>query len=100
MGHRKGKTHWLPCGSQSEPCGNVWAPDRSISVFHVDQPSNDFNTLFEVLDTDPESYTLDEPNVSPCAVGKSFYKKVFPQRHVHLGWCSYPAVWLSRIPAR
>src|SRR5580658_1587150 len=25
---------------------------------------------------------------------------VFPKEHVHLGWSSYAAVWLSRIPAR
>ena len=32
-------------------------PSRPIFVFHVDQPSNDFNALFDVLDTDPNRYT-------------------------------------------
>jgi SAM dependent carboxyl methyltransferase len=72
--------------------------NRPVCVFHVDQPSNDFNTLFEVLDTDPGRYSLEEPNVFPAAIGRSFYEDVLPPGSVHLGWCSYAAVWLSRIP--
>jgi len=74
--HRRERTHWL----------------------HVDQASNDFNALFDVLDTDPNRYTLDEPNVFPCAIGRSFYGNVLPPDHVYLGWSSYAAVWLSRLP--
>jgi hypothetical protein len=99
-GSSQGKNSLAPMRLAIKTLRERLAPGRSISVFHIDQPSNDFNTLFEVLDTDPDSYTLDEPDVFPCAVGKSFYKKVFPQGHVHLGWCSYAAVWLSRIPAQ
>ena len=72
---------------------------RSICVFHIDQPSNDFNTLFEVLDADPDSYVLDEANVFPAAIGRSFYETVLPHGSVDLGWRSYAAVWLSRVPA-
>jgi hypothetical protein len=72
--------------------------NRSISVFHIDQPSNDFNSLFEVLDADPNRYIVDEPEVYPAAIGKSFYGKVLPPGSVHLGWSSYAAVWLSRVP--
>ena len=74
-------------------------PDRPIFVFHIDQFTNDFNTLFEVLATDPDRYTQDEPNVFSCVIGRSFYETVFPQRYVHLAWSSYAAMWLSRIPA-
>lgn len=73
--------------------------NRAISVFHIDQPSNDFTTLFAVLDADPDRYVLGEPNVFPAAVGRSFYENVLPANSVHLGWSSYAAVWLSRIPA-
>ena len=72
---------------------------RAISIFHIDQPSNDFAALFAVLDTDPERYVADEPNVFPAAIGRSFYENVLPPSSVHLGWSSYAAVWLSRIPA-
>jgi hypothetical protein len=41
---------------------------------------------------------VDEPNVFPCAIGRSFYENVLPPEHVHVGWSSYAAVWLSRIP--
>jgi hypothetical protein len=74
-------------------------PDRAVSVFHIDQPSNDFNSMFRVLDGDPPRYALNEPNVFPCAIGRSFYENVLPPNSVHLGWCSYAAVWLSRVPA-
>jgi hypothetical protein len=73
-------------------------PERPIVTYHIDQPSNDFNTLFEVLAADPDRYVLGEPNVFPSAIGRSFYEQVLPADHVHLGWSSYAAVWLSRVP--
>jgi hypothetical protein len=68
-------------------------------VVHVDQHANDFNTLFDVLHNDSERYSVDDPNVFPFAIGRSFCENVFPREQVDLGWCSYAAVWLSRIPA-
>ena len=53
-------------------------PNRPISVFHVDQPANDFNTLFEVLDMDPDSYALNDANVFPCAIGDRSMRMFFP----------------------
>jgi hypothetical protein len=74
-------------------------PYRSISVYHIDQPSNDFRTLFEVLDADPDRYTLGDPNVFPGAIGRSFYENVLLPNSAHLGWSSYAVVWLSSVPA-
>lgn len=74
-------------------------PDRAMFVFHVDQPSNDFNSLFEVLSSDPERYADEDRKLFPCAIGRSFYEAVLPPESVHLGWSSYAAVWLSRIPS-
>ena len=54
------------------------SPNRAISVFHIDQPSNDFNSLFEVLDADPNKYGVDDLEVYSAAIGKSFYEKVLP----------------------
>ena len=73
-------------------------PTRPIMVFHVDQTTNDFNSLFEVLANDPERYAENGSHVFPCAIGRSFYEKVLPPGSVHLGWSSYAAVWLSHIP--
>jgi hypothetical protein len=99
-GSSQGKNSLAPMRVAIENLRPRLGPNHPILVFHIDQPSNDFNTLFEVLDADPDAYALDEPSVFPCAIGKSFYKNVLPSNSVHLGWCSYAAVWLSRIPAR
>jgi len=73
--------------------------ERAVMVVHVDQHANDFNTLFQVLHNDSERYSANDLNVFPSAIGRSFYESVFPGEQVDLGWCSYAAVWLSRIPA-
>jgi hypothetical protein len=74
--------------------------ERPILVYHEDLPANDFNALFDALTNDPRSYASGVPNVFPCAVGRSFYEQVLPPGHVHLGWCCYAAMWISRIPAQ
>lgn len=73
--------------------------DRAILVYHEDQPSNDFNALFELLDQSPERYSLGDPRVFPCAIGRSFYGAVLPENSVHVGWSAYAAMWASRVPA-
>src|SRR5215469_465357 len=98
MGPRKAKTPWLPCELSIRGLRTRVGPHRPILVVHIDQAANDFNTLFDVLHTDPERYSADDPNVFPSAIGRSFYESVFPKEHVDLGWSSYAAVWLSRIP--
>ena len=72
---------------------------RAISVFHVNQPLNDFNCLMEVLGSQTKRYSHDEVNVFPYVIGKSFYEQVLPSESVHLGWSSYAAIWLSRVPS-
>jgi hypothetical protein len=97
-GSSQGKNSLAPMRAAIKVLRTRAGPDRPISVVHVDQAANDFNTLFEVLHRDPERYSLDDPNIFPAAIGRSFYESVFPREHVHLGWSSYAAVWLSRIP--
>ena len=99
-GSSQGKNSLPPLRAAIRTLRGRVGPARPIIVVHVDQPANDFNTLFEVLHADPERYSLDDPNVFPSAIGRSFYESVFPKAHVHLGWSSYAAVWLSRNPAR
>ncbi len=71
---------------------------RPILVFHEDLPLNDFNTLFAVLDGDPQSYLRGRPNVFSSAIARSFYEPVLPPNSVHLGWSAYAAMWLSSVP--
>lgn len=98
-GSSQGKNSMVPLQIAIRGLRQRVSASRPICVFHIDQPSNDFNVLFEVLDTDPDRYALDDPHVFPAAIGRSFYQNVLPPGSVHLGWSSYAAVWLSRIPA-
>jgi hypothetical protein len=98
-GSSQGKNSMIPMQVAIRGLRRRIGPNRPISVFHIDQPTNDFATLFGVLDADPDRYVLDEPNVFPAAIGRSFYESVLPPGSVHLGWSSYAAVWLSRVPA-
>jgi hypothetical protein len=98
-GSSQGKNSLLAMKVAIKTLRNRLGPNRPISVFHIDQPSNDFNTLFGVLNADPDRYVLDDPNVFPSAIGRSFYENVLPPGSVHLGWSSFAAMWLSRFPA-
>ena len=72
---------------------------RAISVVHTDLPGNDFNALFQVSDTDPDSYLRGDPATFASAVGRSFYQQILPSGDVTLGWSSWAVQWLSRMPA-
>ena len=84
-GSSQGKNSLAPMRTAIENVRSRIGPRRPISVFHIDQPSDDFNTLFELLDADPDRYTLHEPDVFPCAIGRSFYENVLPPDSVPLG---------------
>jgi len=98
-GSSQGKNSLAPIGLAIKSLRARVGPNQPLIVFHIDQPSNDFNSVFQVLSSDPDRYSIDEPYVFPCAIGRSFYENVLPADSVHLGWSSYAAVWLSRIPA-
>lgn len=72
--------------------------ERAISVVHTDLPGNDFNALFALLATDPDSYARHDPEVYASAVGTSFYRQILPSESVTLGWSSWAVQWLSRTP--
>jgi SAM-dependent methyltransferase len=99
-GSSQGKNSFAPLTLAIKTLRSRFGPARPIFTYHIDQPSNDFNSLFEVLDADPNRYTQGEPNVFPAAIGRSFYGQVLPAESVDLGWSSYAAVWLSRVPGR
>jgi hypothetical protein len=70
-----------------------------IDIVHVDQGGNDFNSLFHLLQADPESYLRGTANVFAYAAAGSFYDRIFPAGHVSLGWCSIALHWLGGLPA-
>jgi hypothetical protein len=97
-GSSQGKNSLVPMGSAIRALRSRFGPERSVLVFHVDQPSNDFNTLFQVLTSDEQRYVANDANVFPSAVARSFYERVLPDHSVDLAWSSYAVVWLSHIP--
>jgi hypothetical protein len=97
-GSSQGKNSLAPMRAAIRVLRTRSGRERAIMVCHTDLPGNDFDTLFELLESDPNSYALGDEKVYPYAIGRSFYKDVFPLGHVDLGWSSYAAVWLSQIP--
>jgi hypothetical protein len=97
-GSSQGKNSLAPMQIAISELRKRIGPKHAIFVFHIDQPSNDFNSLFEVLEADPNRYVVDDPEIYPAAIGRSFYETVLPAGTVHLGWSSYAAVWLSQVP--
>lgn len=97
-GSSQGKNSLIPMRIATKGLRQHLGSTRPILVFHIDQPSNDFNVLFKVLEADGDRYALDDQNVFPAAIGRSFYEHVLPPSSVDLGWSSYAAVWLSRVP--
>jgi SAM dependent carboxyl methyltransferase len=98
-GSSQGKNSLAPIGLAMRTLRSRVPAERAIFVYHVDQPSNDFNSLFGVLTTDPDSYARADPSVHPCVIGRSFYEQVLPPGSVHLAWSSYAAVWMSKTPS-
>jgi hypothetical protein len=72
--------------------------DLAVSVFHTDLPTNDFDTLFTLL-ASPDSYLQGTSDVFAYAGGKSFYERLFPDSHIHIGWNAIAIHWLSHVPA-
>ncbi|KAE9606372.1 hypothetical protein Lal_00013592 [Lupinus albus] len=74
-----------------------------FSAFFSDLPSNDFNTLFQLL---PPLL----PNMEEClaannhrsyfaaGVPGSFYRRLFPARSIHVFHSAFSLHWLSQIP--
>ena len=75
FGSSQGRNSLLPLGIAIKSLRRRVGVDRPISVFHTDQPGNDFSTLFQVVHTDPGSYLRDQANVFAFATGKSFYDR-------------------------
>jgi hypothetical protein len=74
------------------------AADIPVSVVHIDQPANDFASLFAVMNEAEESYLRTHPETYALAVGRSFFQQVLPPASVTLGWSSFAAMWLTRTP--
>lgn len=98
-GSSQGRNSLAPVASAIHALRRRIGAERAISVVHTDVPGNDFTTLFQTLDQDPESYLRGDGAVFPSAMGRSFYQQILPSGSVTLGWSSWAVHWLSRTPA-
>jgi len=71
---------------------------NSISVIHTDLPSNDFSSLFEMIEKNEKSYLKNHANIFPFAVGRSYFETILPLNSVDIGWNSWSLQWLSVSP--
>ncbi|ASY46005.1 MAG: hypothetical protein EPO45_13560 [Sphingobium sp.] len=71
---------------------------RPVQVVHTDLPSNDFTSLFGLLDRDPASYLNGRQGVFPSAIGRSYFDAILPPGSVDLGWSSNALHWMSCNP--
>ncbi len=69
-------------------------------VVHNDLPSNDFSSLFHLVQSHDRSYLHTRDNVSVLASGTSFYSRVMPRNSVHFGFSASAMHWLSRLPCK
>ena len=97
-GSSQGRNSMAPIRVAIEEVRARVGADRPIQVFHTDLPVNDFTSLFQALDEEPDSYLLGDPGVYPAAVGRSYFEPVLPPGSVQLGWNSWTLHWMSRKP--
>ncbi len=72
--------------------------DAPVQMVHTDLPGNDFAPLFELFANDPSSYLRGRTDVYPYAIGRSFYRQLFSEATVQIGWSSTTTHWLSHCP--
>jgi hypothetical protein len=73
--------------------------DQAVAVVHTDLPSNDFASLFALVETSPASYAHGLAGIYSYAAGRSLYGPVFADRQLTLGWTAITVHWLSTVPA-
>jgi hypothetical protein len=78
------------------------APNRQITITYTDLPHNDFSVLFQLLQgllpTHKENPLAHQPNVFTFGSGTTFYRQIFPDATVSLGFSATAMHWLSKLP--
>ena len=75
-------------------------PQRQIALAYTDLPHNDFSTLFRLTQglIGEAAPIADIPGVFISAAGTSFYRQIFPDASLSLGFSATAMHWLSRRP--
>ena len=78
------------------------APERQIAITYTDLPHNDFSVLFQLLQGLLPAYKDNplalQPNVFTFGSGMGFYRQIFPDSTVSLGFSATAMHWLSKLP--
>ena len=97
-GSSQGHNSMAPMRLAIETLRSRSSDSRPIEVIHTDLPSNDFSSLFRILD-EPQSYMAGLDGIYPSAIGRSYFDALLPPERVHLGWNTWTMQWMSRSPA-
>jgi len=77
-------------------------PERPISITYTDLPHNDFSTLFRLsqglLGSKTDTPLADIPSLYIFGSGTSFYRQIFPDGSLSLGFSATAMHWISRRP--
>jgi len=77
-------------------------PDRPITITYTDLPHNDFSTLFRLtqglLDSNSSAALADIPSLYIFGSGTSFYRQIFPNSSLALGFSATAMHWISSRP--
>lgn len=75
-----------------------------FSAFFCDLPSNDFNSLFQLLPPHAEGVTMEECLATEkersyfvAGVPGSFYRRLFPARTIDVFHSAFSLHWLSKV---
>ena len=98
-GSSQGNNSFQPMTEAITIMRNRMVKDLPIAIIHNDQPTNDFSSLFQSVESSPNSYRLGNPNIFSYVTGRSFYDRLFPDNQVSFGWSAWAVQWLSTVPA-
>lgn len=96
-GASQGRNSMVPMASAIDLV-RVGDGSRAVQIVHTDLPSNDFASLFAVLDHDSASYMAGRGGIYPSAIGRSYFDQILPASSVDLGWSSNALHWMSHSP--
>jgi hypothetical protein len=97
-GSSQGRNSMVPMRTAIEELRRRAGACTPIEVIHTDLPSNDFSSLFEALQDEPNSDMAGASGIFPSAIGRSYFDPILPPGRVHLGWNSWTMQWMSRSP--